>query len=95
MFWFKPGSGFSERFPGLRIRVFHTAFHRRAPRGQAEAVRPRGAAGRSVRSGAGRQAAVAADLSSHMRRSRRGTFAVTAGFRMPRSPRPCGACPFP
>ena len=42
---------------------------------------PRGAAGRSVRSGTGRQAALAV-RSSHTRRSRRGTFAVTAGFRM-------------
>ncbi len=37
MFRSRPGSGLFLRSAGHRIRVFHTAFHRRAPRGQARA----------------------------------------------------------
>jgi len=42
MFRLRPGSGLFGRFPGLRIPVLHTVFHRRAPRGHAGTVRSRG-----------------------------------------------------
>ncbi|MCY4243532.1 MAG: hypothetical protein OXD36_17560 [Rhodobacter sp.] len=41
MFRVKSGSGLFERIPGLRIPVFHTAFHRREPHRHARTVRSR------------------------------------------------------
>ena len=70
-----PGGG-----PGIGIGVFHSLSTSGRPSGQAERAGRKGAAVRLVRSG--RQAAASAVLSSHTRRSRRGTFTVTTGFRM-------------
>ncbi len=75
-------------FPSVRGPPDPGSAHRFPP---ADAVR----AGAGGPPGAGRQAALAADLSSHMRRSRRRTFAVTTGPTMTAVTATPGALPFP
>ncbi len=79
-----------------RIRAFPSVCGPPDP-GSAHRFPPAGAARAdgSGPPGAGRQPTAGTDLSSHMRRSRRRTFAVTTSLRMTATTATLGALPFP